>query len=645
MRLKISLLLILLIFSCLPGLSRVQAAETEEDTAASAEALSQWLTDHEASGGFLRLTEDIEWCDYLSVHAEAPITIDAGTHRIHLNSLSYLCLNGPVTVQGRPLPGNALFDAEADAQLSLGAAAAAEVRGDGAVAVRTRWEKGLLLHDATIKATGSSAAAIEVAEGHLAFQYGRIYAEGENAVCVDASRGSVDVFFSILEASGHNAASVRSGSGSLVDASSCQPEPENAVSVPVSGHRLSLSFTSNQPLFYQSILADELVPESLTLAFDAAGAAPARELSLEWTPESPLPRVPGKYRVSGTLKLPEDFSRLLEGFEPILEVELVDPAKPYLMPLPSLTTDGILVIPYFEVMNPDGCRMTLYISEDLGDSWRCVPSGTSPASSFITYNHMAIQSRDYFVPGKTYLLKMEVESPEISGVSNILELTISSDGDYEVSGFEGDRDGSDRGDRVVTTTPGAAGSQPDSVSDVTDSSVTYSHSQIMDMAAASPDAVTFFGSGIQLSAPAQALKDLVSGAGDILTVHCTLLGGSSYRIELIKNGKESIDFSETPLRVRVSCQLREKETLDQLSFKTADGTSASIVSYDAAAGQLELLVTAPGIYTLSSTWAAPASVPTEPASAQSVPAWWIIPALLIIAIAGLAVFRHRKRMV
>lgn len=646
MRLKISLLMFLLVCYCFSGHHPARAAETNGDTAGSAVALSQWLTNHQTTGGTLRLTADIEWDGYLSIQPEAPVTIDAGAHCIHLNSLSYLALYGPVTVQGTPLPGSALFDTEARAQLSLGDGAAVEARGDHTVAVRTRWEEGLVAYSCTIRAVGTDAAAIQSAGGNLSLCYAHVIAQGENAICVDSGQDSADIFFSILEAEGPGAVSLRSGAVSTVDSSKCQPVPKNAVVTSASSHEISLALGRSTELFHKSILDEELVPQRVTLIFGETDTTQARELSLDWSPDTTLPPVPGKYQVTGALNVPEDFGQLLGDFVPTVDIQLVDPSKPYLMPMFKFADDNTYAIPYFVTLNAQNHREKLYISDDMGDSWRYVPSGTDLASSFICYDHMTLQFRDYFMPDKTYLIKMVVESPEISGVSNILKLTLSSNGDYEISGFEGDRDFSDREDDTVSSTPGPPDKEFEVRADALGDSTAYNQNQLQDLVAANPDSTTFFGNGIQASISSQALIQLLPEESDVLTVRCTLLGGSSYHIELIKNGAESIDFSKTPLRVRVNCQLREGETLDHLSFKTEDGISASIVSYDKAAGQLELLVTTPGIYTLSSTWAAPASALAEPNPAPPVSAWWIVPVLLlIVAIAGLAVFRRKKGMV
>lgn len=643
MRIKTSLLFIFFMLCCFPCLPHAKAEEAPADTVSSADELSQWLEDHSETGGSVRLDSPIEWNGYLNIHASAPITIDAGDHCIHLNNRSYFGLAGPITVEGTPLPGNALFDTEANAQLSVGADTVVTARGSGAVAVRTRWDQGLSSYSGTIEASGQDAAAIEVAEGTLSFSYARIYAQGENAACIDATDGSVDVFFSILKASGSGAASVRSGASSAVDVSNCQPEPENARFTPLDDRHTYIAAGRNQSLYHQSILDAASLPERVTLVFAATDQSPQRTLSMNWTPDVTLPHTPGQYKVTGALELPEDFLPLTGDLEPTLTVQLVDPAKPYLMPAFKLSSKGIYAISYFKTLNGLDHHEALYLSEDLGKSWRYVPSDLDNRDSFISYDHLMLQFRNYFEPDKTYLLKMEVESPEISGTSNILELHLSADGDLEVNNFDGDRDYSDRGDTTVSTTPGKPGAQP-GLSAGTEDTATYSHSQIMDMVGANPDVLTFFGDGIQSSLSSQALAGLLSDESDTLTVHCTLIGDSSYRIELIKNGTESIDFSETPLRVRVNCRLRENETLDQLSFKTADGISANIVSYDENTGQLELLVTSPGIYTLSSVWTAPASAPSAPAVSQSPHAVWIILAvLLILVIAGGMLFRHRNR--
>ena len=631
MRIKTFLLIFLLSFCFFPCLGLAQAEEGSEDTAGSAEELSQWLESHADTGGSVRLERSLEWDNYLSIQATAPLTIDTGSYSLHLNPRSYLGLDGPVTVQGMPSPGNAIFDAEASAQLAIGTGTVIRAMGTGAVAVRTRWGQNFTSLNATVEAIGTDATAIEVAEGTLEFHYARVYAQGENAACIDAAQGSADVFFSILEATGQNAVSVRSDTSSIIDVSRCQPEPENAVVIPASAHDIYLSALSGRKIFHKSILDSTPLPERVVLVFGAAAQVPERGLSLGWTPGLTLPNAPGQYEVPGVLDLPEDFLQLIGGRPPALSVQLVDPAKPYIKPAFSVSPNGVYSLSYFKTLNARDHREALYISEDMGKNWQYVPSGDNKQDSFISYNHLKLKFRNYFKPDKTYLLVMETESPEISGFSNILELTLSSDSVININNFNGDRDFSDREDETVSTSPGPP-----------DSSTTYNQSQIQELVAANPDTTTFFGSGIQASISSQPLAQLLPEETDVLTVHCTLLGGSSYRIELIKNGTESIDFSETPLRVRINCRLRENETLDQLSFKKEDGVSASIVSYEGETGQLELLVSSAGIYTLSSVWTAPAS--TDSVSAAPGTAGWIaLSALLALAVAGLVIFRRINR--
>lgn len=642
MRIKTLLLLFLFSFCFFPCLGLVQAEENSEDIVSSAEELSQWLESHADTGGSVRLERSIEWRDYLSIHATVPLTIDTGSHSIHLNPLSYLGLTGPVTVEGTPSPGNAIFDAEANAQLAIGTDTVIRARGTGAVAVRTRWSQNFSPLNATVEAIGTNATAIEVAGGTLSFYYARIYAQGENAACIDATQGSVDVFFSILKATGQSAVSVRSNDASIIDVSSCQPEPENAVVIPASSHDIYISVSLSQEIFHKSILDSTPLPERVSLVFGATAQVPERGLSLDWTPDATLPDAPGQYEVPGVLDLSEDFLQLIGGRQPTLSIQLVDPAKPYLKPTFAVTPNGIYSISYFQTLNAHDHQEALYISEDMGKTWQYVPSGDSKQDSFISYNHLKLKFRNYFEPDKTYLLVMETESPEISGFSNILELTLSSDRVININNFNGDRDFSDREDDTVSTTPGPPDTESGVKADAPDVSTTYNQSQILELVAANPDSTTFFGSGIQASISSQTLAQLLPEENDVLTVHCTLIGGSSYRIELIKNGTESIDFSETPLRVRVNCRLRENETFDQLSFKTEDGVSASIVSYDEETGQLELLVTSAGIYTLSSVWTAPASTASV-AAAPGTAGWIILSALMALAIAGLVIFRRMSR--
>lgn len=104
-------------------------------------------------------------------------------------------------------------------------------------------------------------------------------------------------------------------------------------------------------------------------------------------------------------------------------------------------------------------------------------------------------------------------------------------------------------------------------------------------------------------------------------------------------------FSDTPLLVRINIALRENETPDQLSFKTEDGAAADIAAYNSETGQLELRVSVPGVYTLSSDW----SVPAAPAAALQAPApgpiWIGLAVLTAICTAALIIARLKKRTV
>lgn len=120
----------------------------------------------------------------------------------------------------------------------------------------------------------------------------------------------------------------------------------------------------------------------------------------------------GQFR--GVLELPEDFTALLGDFKPTLSVQMVDPSRPYLKPIYQLNADGVCAIPYFKTFNSKDHHEILYLSEDNGKSWHSVPSDSGKGDRYMSYNHLSIQFKNYFEPGKTYLLKMEVESPEIS---------------------------------------------------------------------------------------------------------------------------------------------------------------------------------------------------------------------------------------
>lgn len=641
MRSKMFFILTLLLFLGLPCV-RVHAEATAPDRVDSAEALVQWLDSHKESGGQVALDADIEWEGYFKFLTEAPVIIDAGSYSFHLNYRSYLGFSGPVTIKGTPLPGGVLFDGEQNAQLSLEDGVRVVAEGDNVIAVQTRWSQGLATYFADICVTGRQATAVRLAGGDLSLSCIRLYADGEAAACLDAGEGTADVFFSILKATGQNAVSLRSGAGSVVDTAACSPEPENAVLIPANRHKIELGVANGDPFFYKSIQNTKPLPGRVEITFDKTENTPARSLSLSWTPETTPPAVPGSYTVTGVLELPEDFAALLGDFKPTLSVQMVDPSRPYLKPLYKLNADGVCVIPYFINLNPKDHHETLYLSEDNGKSWYSVPSDSGEGDSYMSYDHLSIQFKNYFEPGKTYLLKMEVESPEISGISNILEITLSDDGSLDIFSFDGDRDFSDRDDGLSSVVPVSPGTPIDTGAA---GGETYSSSEVMDMVEANPGYTTFFGEGIQASVDSDALAALTPGADDTLTVQLTALGGSRYRVAFIKKNGEAVTFSDTPLLVKINIALRENETPDQLSFKTEDGTTADITAYNSETGQLELRVSVPGVYTLSSDWSAPAA----PAAALQAPApepiWIVLAVLIVICTAAFIIARLKKRTV
>lgn len=641
MRSKLFFILALLMFLSLPSV-RAHAETTVPDRVDSAEALSQWLDSHKESGGQVALDADIEWEGYFKFLTKAPVIIDAGSYSFHLNYRSYLGFSGPVTIKGSPLPDGVLFDGEQNAQLSLDDGARVVAEGDNVTAVQTRWSQGLSTCFADICVTGRQATAVRLAGGDLSLSCIRLYASGEGAACLDAGEGTADVFFSILKATGPDAVSLRSGAGSVVDTAACSPEPEDAVLIPASRHKIGLWVANSDSFFYKSIQDTEPLPGRVEITFDKTESTPARSLSLDWTPETTPPAVPGSYTVTGVLELPEDFTALLGDFKPTLSVQMVDPSRPYLKPIYQLNADGVCAIPYFKTFNSKDHHEILYLSEDNGKSWHSVPSDSGKGDRYMSYNHLSIQFKNYFEPGKTYLLKMEVESPEISGTSNILEITLSDDGSLDIFSFDGDRDFSDRDDSHSDVIPVS----PDTPIDTAAADgETYSSSEVMDMVEANPGYTTFFGEGIQASVDSQALAALMPGADDTLTVQLTALGGSRYRVAFIKKSGEAVTFSDTPLLVRINIALRENETPDQLSFKTEDGAAADIAAYNSETGQLELRVSVPGVYTLSSDW----SVPAAPAAALQAPApgpiWIGLAVLTAICTAALIIARLKKRTV
>ncbi|ALU13746.1 hypothetical protein ACH52_0929 [Eubacterium limosum] len=104
-------------------------------------------------------------------------------------------------------------------------------------------------------------------------------------------------------------------------------------------------------------------------------------------------------------------------------------------------------------------------------------------------------------------------------------------------------------------------------------------------------------------------------------------------------------FSDTPLLVRINIALRESETPDQLSFKTEDGAAADIAAYNSETGQLELRVSVPGVYTLSSDWSAPAAPAAALQAPSPGPIWIGLAVLTAICTAALIIARLKKRTV
>lgn len=598
---------LLMLFSALLFWGPMALAQDENtDVVYNSQDFCDWLQSHQSTGGVLRLGADLDFQDYMSIDAKAPITIDAGSHSFYLNTPSYMAFSGPILIQGSP-KGKALFETEFKAQLFISEGVILRAVGDNATAVKTNWYNGFSSYYGSIEVSGYRAKGLQVTTPEpFALATVSIDANGQEAVCVDASQGPMDIFLCRLKASGQKAQSVISGSDTVVDTSRCSPTPQSAATILPEQHQVSLLTIFDNNTHYQSIMEDYSHSLRLDLAFSETERTPNRILSVDWLPNKPLPDTPGTYTHKGELDLPSEYKELLPpSFTSEITLKLLDPSVPYLYPEFQVDSNGQTTITYFQSTSDPNAKIILYLSEDNGRSWynpEAVPFNEHEPYLYWTEGYLHF--KDWFLEEKTYLMQLEIVSDDLSGASNILELSTSANHQTIIKEFGGDRDFSDRGDAPAPVIPAPSDPLPKAEAPLSTESITYTQNQLADMAAANPAYLTFFGHNFQVSADTNTLLATLSSPSDSLSVQLTPLDGSRYQIELLKNGTPIL-FSDNPLIVHINCALRDQESLDQLSFKKEDGTPAAITAYNKDAKQLEIHVNTSGIYHLSSSWTPP----------------------------------------
>lgn len=599
-----SFIFLLVLFSTLLFVGTTAFAQNKNaDVVYNSQDFCDWLQSHQSSGGVLRLGADIDFQSHLSIDAKAPITIDAGSYSFHLNTPSYMAFSGPILIQGSP-KGKALFETEFKAQLFISEGVTLKALGDNAIAVKTHWANGFSSYYGNIQVSGYQAKGLQVVTPEpFTLTTISIDARGQEAACIDASQSLMDIFFCRLNASGQNAQSVISGADTVVDTSQCIPMPQSAAIVLPELHQASLITIFDNNTHYQSIEEDYSKGLRFDLTFSKTERTPQRVLSVDWIPDKPLPDTPGTYTHKGELDIPLEYKALLPpSLTSEITLKLLDPSAPYLYPEFQMDSNGQTTITYFQSTSDPNAKITLYLSEDNGRSWyspEAVPFNEHEPYLYWTEGYL--QFHDWFLEGHTYLMQLEIRADDLSGYSNILEISTSANHQTNIKEFGGDRDFSDRGEGAAPVIPAPSASSPAKDMPLNFDSVTYTQRQLTDMAAANPAHLTFFSDGFQVSADTGTLLAALTSPSDSLSVQLTPLDNARYQIELLKNGTPIL-FSDNPLIVRINCALRNQESLEQLSFKKEDGIPAAIIAYDRDAGQLEIRINASGIYSLSSSW-------------------------------------------
>ncbi len=608
----------LLLLLCLLTLPFPALAENT-DTAADADSFTQWIEAHRETGGTLRLSADITLSGYLPLYTTEPVTIDTDGHTISLATPSYVLFDGPFTITGQG-DGVLLFDVAEGAQLDLRAGASLYAAGNAAVAVRTHWQQALNGDYPQIEVSGMGAVAVE-AEGDLTLSQMDLSASGAGALCLNAATGSVQAAFSLFSADA--GASAAAGDVTL-DVCAVTGDSGSATIIPSSARSFVLQGdTLKRDRLYVAASDTPRLPSAITLLATGDGVDDL-SLTVTWTADASAAQLaePGTYTIIGTLDLPDVLSALLPATAFSMTVTAVDADKPYLTPT-AVWADGSCTVDFFK--NPESdSTITLYISYDDGATWQVMAPFHDANDRHLSVDERGLRFKNAFPTDSTLLAYVAVTasaSGGISGISNVLTITVAEDGSLAI---DGDRDLSDWNAPPKGDTPAEL---PDTASDSTktdaataaeqalSTTVFYDTATLAQMA--DSGTLRFYsddGALLVAEAPSDSLTDAIAGGID---VELTALGNSRYRVVLRRADGTVIDFSDAPLTLRLRYDLREGEAISDLHFIADNGIAADITGYEAASGQLVIALTHCGTYTLQSSFQAaeaeaPARLPIAP---------------------------------
>lgn len=629
----------LLLLLCLLALPFPALAENA-DTAADADSFTQWIEAHRETGGTLRLSADITLSGYLPLYTTEPVSIDTNGHTISLATPSYVLFDGPFTITDQG-DGVLLFDVAEGAQLDLRAGASLYAAGNAAVAVRTHWRQALIGAYPQIEVSGRGAAAV-MAEGDLTLSQMNLTASGAGALCLNATTGNVEAAFSLLAA--HAGALAAAGDVTL-DVCAVTGDVGSAAVIPASARHFVLQGDAlNRDRLYVAASDAPRLPAAIGLLTTGDGLDDL-SLTVNWTADASAAQLatPGTYTITGTLDLPDAIAALLPAEAFAMTVTAVDGTIPYLTP-PARFGTSTCTVDFFTNPGVDS-TVTLYTSQDGGATWQVTLPFHHEDGSYLSVDNRGLRFKNAFAPGSTVLAYVSVTasaSGGISGVSNVLTITVAKDGSLAI---DGDRDLSDWNAPPKGDTPAEV---PDTASDSTKTdaataaeqalspTVFYDTATLVQMA--DSGTLRFYsddGALLVAEAPADSLE---AAMADGIDVELTALGNSRYRVVLRRADGTVIDFSDTPLTLRLRYDLREGESVGDLSFISDDGVAATITGYEADSGQLVIALTHCGTYTLQSSFQA-----AEAETSTRLPIAAGIGAVAAASVAGFVLWRVGKQ--
>ena len=405
------------------------ASELEERPGcATARELLEALNRDE--GGTVTVAGDIRWDLETPVEVTRPVTVELGDFGIFVPEEITFRVAGPVLFTGsgtsRPLrAGEGGFPFAG----GVGGAAGGE-HGTAVRAYSLNWEFP------EISARGTGATAVDLlGDGPMELLGGWFRAEGSGSVAVRSER-PVRLIFCRAEAEG---AAVLSTGEVILDGSRVSPELPGARTIQrtaVPAHRIRenglCAAMGTDRAGVEELWEDSLGGRAQFYAYDTAEREPAQLFSVPMAPVSFPETLSGDYEAACAPLAPEWFPLELAPF--LVTIHAVGENQPFLMDAQDAGA-GAYVRFFREITGAD--RLTLWVSEDGGKSWRGAEE----------YSGSAVLSTGAQVEGlewnRTYLFQLAVEGGPMAGRSNVLEFPLYDD--YHVNGG-GSRDDDDRGD-------------------------------------------------------------------------------------------------------------------------------------------------------------------------------------------------------